>query len=82
MDFWRGVFSDNGSPSASRILMLLHFIIGSIWGTHVVYHTHTMIDAVTLAGLTAFVTAPYALNCARNAVTAFAGAGGSIETKP
>jgi len=72
MNFLREAFSDGGSASASRLMMAYHALIGSAWVTFVVYKNHTLPDAVTLTGITAFVTAPYAVNAFKNAVTAFA----------
>lgn len=69
--FWRGVFSDGapGGPSAGRVMMAMHFIIGGAWGTHVVWHTHAMIDPLQLTALTGFITAPYGLTAAKSALT-------------
>ncbi len=74
MNFLREVFSDGGQGSASRILMAYHAIIGSAWVCYFMYKspTHALPDAVTLAGITAFVTAPYAVNALKGAVTSFA----------
>ena len=63
--FLKGVFSDNGQPSSGRVMMLLHFLLGGSWGTHVVVHNHSMLDPVSLAALTGFITAPYALTAAK-----------------
>ena len=71
MSFLREVFSDGGSGSASRVMMAFHGIIGGAAISHVVYHTHALPDAVSVAGITAFVTAPYALNALHKAVGAF-----------
>lgn len=71
MSFLREVFSDGGQGSASRVMMGLHAIAAIAWGTHVVVHTHAIPDAVTMAGLTAWTTAPYAINAIKNTVTAF-----------
>jgi hypothetical protein len=72
LNFIKSIFSeDDGSGSASRLLMVAHAIMGCIWGTHVVYHSHALPDPVSLAGVTAFITAPYAVNKMHSAVTAF-----------
>jgi hypothetical protein len=70
--FLREVFSEDGQGSASRVLMVLHAVAAVVWGSHVVYHTHALPDAVSLAGVTAFTVAPYAVNKMHSAVTAFA----------
>jgi len=71
MNFWRGVFSDGDQPSFSRIAtgMIVAFSLG--WVTHLVWHNHTLPDTMTMAGLTAFMVSPYALNAAKNAATSF-----------
>lgn len=67
-DFIRGVFSDGGDPSSSRILMFIHAALGGTWVTHIVFRANGSIpDFGTMAGVTAFVTAPYAINQFRNA---------------
>lgn len=71
-NFIREMFSeDDGTASASRLLMFLHSLVGMAWGSHVVWHSHALPDATSLAGVTAFVTAPYAVNKIHSAVTAF-----------
>lgn len=62
MSFFREVFSEDGEGSASRVMMLVHGLAGIGWITHVVVHSHTVPDAATLAGVTAFSSAPYAIN--------------------
>jgi hypothetical protein len=72
LNFIKSIFSeDDGSGSASRVLMVVHAIAGIFWGTHVVWHTHALPDAVSLSGVTAFISAPYAINKMHSAVTAF-----------
>lgn len=75
MSFLREVFSDGGQGSASRVMMGFHAFVGAAGFGHVVYHTHAIPDAVTMAGLTAFVTAPYALNALHKAVGLIGGNG-------
>ena len=65
---WLGkAFSDNGQPSSSRLLTLVHSIVGCGTLIYVVAKTHLMPDGTTLAGLGAFTTAHYAVNRATNA---------------
>jgi hypothetical protein len=79
--FIRQIFSeDDGTGSASRVLMVLHSIAAIAWGSHVVYHTHALPDAASLSGVTAFLTAPYAVNKMHAAVTAFAPPAGNSPT--
>jgi hypothetical protein len=75
MNFLREVFSDGGQGSASRVMMGFHALIGGGAIAHVVYHTHALPDAVSVAGITAFVVAPYGLNAAKNVLTSFAPSG-------
>ena len=77
MAFFREVFSeDDGQGSASRIIMLVHALAGIGWVSFFVWKgdghgAHNLPDAVTFSGVTAFVTAPYAINKLHAAVTAF-----------
>lgn len=65
---WLGkAFSDNGTPSSSRLLTLLHSLVGCSALIYVLAKTHMMPDGTTLAGLGAFTTAHYAVNRATNA---------------
>lgn len=61
-------------------MMAVHTILGGIWGSHVVYHSHAIPDAVTLAGLTTFITAPYAINKLHAAVSSFAPQNEQVKT--
>lgn len=72
MSFLREVFSEEGQGSASRVMMAYHALIGSIAVLHVAIHGHILPDAVTMAGVTAFVSAPYAINKMGSAIAAFA----------
>ena len=72
MNFIRQVFSeDDDRGSCSRVMMALHALAAIGWGTHFVIHSHAIPDPVTMAGLTGFITAPYAVNKFHAAVTAF-----------
>jgi hypothetical protein len=61
-------FSDQGSPSSSRVLTLLHSLVACGALIYIVIKTHLMPDGMTLTGLGAFSTANYAVN---RATTAF-----------
>lgn len=66
---WLGaMFSENGTPSFSRVASMLHSLAVIGWGTHFAWHAHQCPDAVTLGGLAAFATAPYIVNQTRAAV--------------
>jgi len=77
--FLREVFSDNGQGSASRVMMGFHALVGGAAILHVVAHTHALPDAVSMAGVTAFVVAPYSLNVAKSVMTSFAGGNGNAK---
>src|SRR6266404_9689185 len=62
LSFLKQVFSDNGSPSASRLLTLLHSLVTCACLIYVTVHNHAIPDGMTLTGLGAFATAPYAIN--------------------
>jgi len=65
---WLGqAFSDNGTPSSSRLLTLLHSLVACGGLIYVLAKTHSMPDGTTLAGLGAFSTAHYAVNRATTA---------------
>lgn len=73
MSFLREVFSEpGGTGSSSRVMMAFHAFIGAACIAHVTLHNHALPDAVTMAGVTAFVSAPYAINQIRSGVAAFA----------
>jgi hypothetical protein len=65
-EFLKGVFSDNGSPSSSRVLTALHAGVACSCLVFVVHKTGSIPDAMTLAGLGTFAGVHYALNAARN----------------
>jgi hypothetical protein len=62
LTFLKGAFSDNGTPSSSRLLTAVHS--GVVCGVlvAVVHHTHALPDAATMAGLGAFASVHYAVN--------------------
>jgi hypothetical protein len=66
MSFWRGVFSDDGNPSFSRVASgaVVFFSLG--WVTHIVWRNHALPD---FAGLSLFVGTLYGLNVASKAIT-------------
>lgn len=70
MSFLREAFSEDGQGSASRLMMGFHALVGAVAILHVVFHNHALPDAVTLAGVTGFVTAPYAINALHRMVGA------------
>ena len=82
MSFLHETFAEDGSKgspvlNSSQVLMFLHAIMGSIWITVVVCHGKVLPDAVSMAGVTAFIATPYAISQLRGAVAA-----ASNGTKP
>jgi hypothetical protein len=61
--FLAGVFSDNGSPSFSRIGTGMALAFGCGWVTAIVRTTHALPD---FTGLTMFIGMLYGLNVAGN----------------
>jgi hypothetical protein len=64
-------FSEDGNPSSSRILSLLHSVIACAGFMIVVNHTHAIPDAATMVGLGGFATVPYIVNSTKSAVQSF-----------
>jgi len=71
MSWLREVFSEDGQGSFSRLASGFHTVGALGWITHFVVHTHTLPDPGTVAGLAAFVTAPYASGKISSAISAF-----------
>lgn len=68
LSFQKSVFSEpTGEGSASRVLTGICVAVSCGCLIHVVQHTHAIPDALTMGGLAAFATAPYALNQAKAA---------------
>jgi hypothetical protein len=59
IEFWKGVFSDNGSPSFSRVATGLIVAFSCGWVTHIVWTSHALPD---FAGLALFIGTLYGLN--------------------
>lgn len=62
----KSAFSDNGTPSSSRLLTLFHSLVSCGCLIFVIAKNHVLPDGMALTGLGAFVTAPYAINRASN----------------
>jgi len=67
VDYCKLAFSDNGSPSSSRVLSLLHSLTACGCLIYLVIKTHTSPDGTMLAGWGTFAAAPYAINRVTNA---------------
>jgi hypothetical protein len=61
LDFLKQAFSDNGTPSSSRLLTIPHTLTACAALLYIVYKTHG-IDGMTASGLGAFAGAHYAIN--------------------
>lgn len=68
LDFIKKAFSDDGTPSSSRLLTLFHSLVASSCLVYVVVKNHALPDGTVLGGLGAFSTAHYLVN---RATTAF-----------
>jgi hypothetical protein len=66
IDFVKNAFSDGGSPSAARVMLLPHCLAAVFVLVYVAIKTHTFPDGTAAAGLGAFATAPYAVSKASN----------------
>ena len=78
MSFLREVFSDGGTGSASRVMTGVHTVTACVCLGFVVHKSGVIPDALTLGGLGAFSTIHYAVNAAKNAISAFSkGANGA-----
>lgn len=62
LDFVKKAFSDDGTPSSSRLLTLFHSLVASGCLIFVVVKNHTLPDGTILGGLGAFSTAHYLVN--------------------
>lgn len=60
--FLKEAFSDNGEPSSSRLLTLLHSVVATFALVFYTIKTHLLPDGTTLGGLGAFTTAHYLVN--------------------
>ncbi len=61
-EFFKQAFSDNGSPSSSRIISAVCALAAIGWISHVVIHTHALPGGVETGGITAFTTSHYIAN--------------------
>ena len=69
LDFMKKAFSDNGTPSSSRLLTVLHSIVACGAVVYIIIRSpfHT-IDGGVAAGLGGFATVHYGVNRFSNAV--------------
>jgi hypothetical protein len=64
--FWVGVFSDEGTPSFSRIATGLIVLACIVWDTYLVFTNHALPD---FSGQALLIGTPYGLNVAGKTVT-------------
>lgn len=72
MNFWRGVFSDNGQPSFSRIFTGILVAASIVWVSMIVWRDHKLPD---FGGLIAFVPVLYFINVGGNVGKSISGNG-------
>ena len=65
-EYAKAALSDNGIPSSSRLLTVFHSLVTCGCLIFVSIKNHAIPDGMTLTGLGAFATAPYAINRASN----------------
>lgn len=65
MEFWKGVFSDNGNPSFSRIGAGFALAFSCGWVTSIVLKTKALPD---LTGISLFIGTLYGVNSIRNKI--------------
>jgi len=70
MEFWKGVFSDNGSPSFSRAGTGFALVAAVVWVSYLVWVHKSLPD---FSGLIMFIGTLYALNVSSAAVGRFSG---------
>jgi hypothetical protein len=75
-DFIKQAFSDNGSPSSSRIISAVCALAAIAWISHVVIHTHALPGMAETGGVTAFSTSHYIANKIGSSVESFSKKGG------
>lgn len=61
-EFIKQAFSDNGSPSSSRLLTIPHSLAAIGVLIYATVKSHAVPDGTALAGLGAFATCHYAVN--------------------
>jgi hypothetical protein len=66
IDFLKKAFSDNGTPSSSRLLSIPHAVAAIFCLVYVTVKTHGLPDGLAITGLSGFATAPYAVNRVSN----------------
>jgi hypothetical protein len=55
-DFIVKAFSDNGTPSSSRLLSAVCTLAVIVWGTYFVWHTRALPDGLTMGGMATLAT--------------------------
>lgn len=61
-EFLKGAFSDNGTPSSSRLLTAMTTLSAIVALLAVVFKTWHLPDGMALTGLGGFAASPYAVN--------------------
>lgn len=61
-NFWKGVLSDSGVPSWSRVASSLLLIACITWDTIFLFRTGTLPDSGSLTAQALFMSSPYVIN--------------------
>jgi hypothetical protein len=69
--YFGDAFSENGTPSASRLLTIPHVLASTFVLVYVTIKNHAIPDATVLTGLGVFSTVHYAVNKASSVIQAF-----------
>lgn len=70
--FWKGVLSDSGNPSWSRVASSLLLIACVTWDTVFLFRTSMLPDGGTLSAQALFISSPYLINTGGKAATMLA----------
>jgi uncharacterized membrane protein len=73
MDFWKGVFSEGGPGSASRVLSALFGVTVCACFAYVTIHNHALPPAGDVLAAGTFAATPYAINQAKAAISSLGG---------
>jgi len=66
LDFLKKAFSDNGTPSSSRLLSIPHFFVSAFGVLYSTVKTGGHPDALAITALSGFAVAPYTVNRVSN----------------
>lgn len=61
-EYIKQAFCDNGAPSSARLMTAFTVLTSAVGFLFVIFKTHIMPDGMTLTGLGAYATSPYAVH--------------------